>query len=273
MKPAVSVILVLSSVVCGAYVYLNFASISRPSDAVLAGRSQGAGAPDLDRARGVLEDGPPAGEGTAKVTGDRQTGRLEIEEGSISSQLQSASLAQASGGALGERGVPSQTGAPGASVGDSAVVRNAVLFELSKVEPEPTKILAVIDGDGSNFVLPAELIGFAGATNVTKNEMALRNPLVDEQTKINALAQLTGAYSEKAKEASLMQAIARDLTQPESVRVGAFLKLADLGESYISSFAQTSDKAIKLEFEMLQMMRKHQVQEGLPDGILRAAVP
>lgn len=141
-----------------------------------------------------------------------------------------------------------------------------------KEEPEPTKILAVIEGDATSFVLSSEQLGFSPAADLKKNEMLLRNQLSDEQTKNNALAQLTGAYSDKFQEITILQELARDPKQPESLRIGAFLKLADFGASYISSFEQTYDKAIQRELDLVKLLKNHQRQEGLPDGTLRAQV-
>ena len=104
---------------------------------------------------------------------------------------------------------------------------------------EPTQILAVIDGDGSGFALGEDQLGGLSAQSVSKNEIALRNPSTNEQTKVNALAQLTGAYTDKSKEVHFLQEIARDLNQPDSVRVGAFLKLAEFGTEQVAAFDQT----------------------------------
>ena len=136
---------------------------------------------------------------------------------------------------------------------------------------EPTQILAVIDGDGSGFALSESQLGALGAQSVTESEIALRNPLVNEQTKVNALAQLTGAYVDRAKEVHFLQEIARDLKQPDSVRVGAFLKLADFGAAQVAAFEQTEDSAIRLEVDLWKRLKEFERQEGIPAGALRAS--
>lgn len=136
---------------------------------------------------------------------------------------------------------------------------------------EPTKILAVIDGDGSGFSLGEEQLGAMSAQSVIKNEIALRDPATNEQTKVNALAQLTGAYADKAKEVHFLQEIARDLKQPDSVRVGAFLKLADFGAAQVAAFEQTEDSVIRLEVDLWKRLKEFERQEGIPPGSLRAS--
>jgi hypothetical protein len=136
---------------------------------------------------------------------------------------------------------------------------------------EQTQILAVIDGDGSGFALSESQLGAFGAQSVTESEIALRNPLVNEQAKVNALAQLTDAYADKAKEVHFLQEIARDLKQPDSVRVGAFLKLADFGAAQVATFEQTEDNVLRLEVDLWKRLKEFERQEGLPPGALRAS--
>jgi hypothetical protein len=264
MKPGAALPLVLLGVACVLGIYLGNSSVLRPSSGPFTGGAQ----------EGMPSDPERTKIGTKSGNGEevRLGGLGEAVQKNVSAVPPLKTKPSQAYAPPDAQGVFNQVNAQKAPIGIVSAGAKLGPAQAPKGEPEATKILAVMEGDGSNFVLPAEQLGFAAAMDVTKNEMAVRNPLLDEQAKINALAQLTGAYAEKSKEASFLQGIARDLSQPESVRVGAFLKLADLGESYVSSFAQSTDATVRLEFEMLQLLRKHQVQERIPDGVLRAAV-
>jgi hypothetical protein len=164
--------------------------------------------------------------------------------------------------------------ARGAGMGSSNQESGAATTEAKRAydpNAEPTQILAVIDGDGSGFTLGEDQLGGLSAHSVSKNEIALRDPSTNEQTKVNALAQLTGAYAEKSKEVHFLQEIARDLKQPDSVRVGAFLKLADFGTEQVAAFEQTEDNVIRLEVELWKRLKEFERQEGIPSGSLRAS--
>lgn len=143
---------------------------------------------------------------------------------------------------------------------------------LANQEPQITKVLAVIEGDGSNFVLTPEQLGISVAGDILNNEMTLRNRLADEQAKLNALAQLTGVYREKNREIAFLQEVAGNLSQPEAVRVGAFLKLADFGSSFVSNFTQSTDEALQMELELLRSLEKHGKEKGIPEGGSRARI-
>jgi hypothetical protein len=153
----------------------------------------------------------------------------------------------------------------------SSPLKRATAF-LANQEPETTKILAVFEGDENNFALTPEQLGISVAGDISSNEMTLRNQAVDEQAKLNALAQLTGAYPEKKREIAFLQEVAGNLSQPEAVRVGAFLKLADFGSSYVSSFSQSTDQAIQMELELLRNLEKYEQQQEIPKGALRAQI-
>jgi hypothetical protein len=153
----------------------------------------------------------------------------------------------------------------------SSPLKRATAF-LANQEPETTKILAVFDGDGNDFVLTPEQLGISVAGDISSNEMTLRNQAVDEQAKLNALAQLTGVYPEKKREIAFLQEVAGNLSQPEAVRVGAFLKLADFGSLYVSSFSQSTDQAIQMELELLRNLEKYEQQQAIPKGALRAQI-
>jgi hypothetical protein len=206
------------------------------------GGSLATGAPS----RAVFADAVAGKGGLSAAAAERE--RFMLDESNLAQRQTPGSEEQDSAGSMGRRG------------------------RVYDPKAEPTEILAVIDGDGSGFVLSENQLGAFTEQSVTKNEMSLRNPLVDEAAKVNALAQLTGAYPDKTKEISFLQEIARDLKQPEAIRVGAFLKLSDFGLSQVASFEQTQDEAIRMELDLWKRLKQFERQEDLPDGSLRASV-